>query len=488
MSRLRFIWITAWVLCSLACPEARAREQAGLRWSLDTSVFQGEDQALLDVMLLVDRLSLTWAPLDSGYAAALSARIRLQRDLETFRDTTLSLGDYIADPRTIGGGQKIPVLARLPVSAGALRVRLDLADEVAGTVERKDRRLRVPSREGRPSLSSIRLSASAPTPASEGAFVHGGWFCLPYADALFNADLPDAHGLIDVYDLPENTTAELALRLLDDTQYLVREEILPLEAAERQTLPLRWRMGDLPSGAWFCEVQLRGGGAEVWSSSRKSVYTINPEAQDLPGRIRESEFDHMDPLELAAFWQQCALLAEAEEERRWQDAGTSERRELLKEFWQRRDPDPRTRANERLAEFRRHIREAEGWAWQKTPGWQTDRGRVLVRYGEPGEKDDRRSGLSWDRLFRYGIDVELRSNRGFDSFSDPAPGERLADDQPGSDFEVWYYPRSGGGSIFVFMDREGFGEFELIHSTQAGEYFDPDWLDRLFGNTFFDRR
>jgi hypothetical protein len=33
---------------------------------------------------------------------------------------------------------------------------------------------------------------------------------------------------------------------------------------------------------------------------------------------------------------------------------------------------------------------------------------------------------------------------------------------------------------FIFIDLQGFGTFELVHSTKSGEYYDPQWGRKLF--------
>ena len=34
---------------------------------------------------------------------------------------------------------------------------------------------------------------------------------------------------------------------------------------------------------------------------------------------------------------------------------------------------------------------------------------------------------------------------------------------------------AGDGSLFIFEDATGYGDFRLVHSTAPGEIFDKDW-------------
>ena len=75
-------------------------------------------------------------------------------------------------------------------------------------------------------------------------------------------------------------------------------------------------------------------------------------------------------------------------------------------------------------------------------GWRTDRGRVLIVYGEP------------DQIDRH-----------------PSESE-------GKPYETWQYYQLEGGVEFDFLDRNGFGNYELVNSTKRGEIRDDDWQSR----------
>lgn len=73
------------------------------------------------------------------------------------------------------------------------------------------------------------------------------------------------------------------------------------------------------------------------------------------------------------------------------------------------------------------------------PGWKTDQGIVYLKYGPPS-------------------DIERHSS--------------TAETKP---YEVWRYDQIEGGVIFIFIDRSGFHQYELIHSTKRGELSEPNW-------------
>ena len=114
-------------------------------------------------------------------------------------------------------------------------------------------------------------------------------------------------------------------------------------------------------------------------------------------------------------------------EKDWQalkKATPSERIELMKQFWQARNPNGEREKNPLLEEFIMRVEEANTrFPWGNLQGWQTDRGRIFIVYGPP---DD----------IRYKID----SSRTM--------------------YEIWHYDEIG--REFVFEDIHGDGDFKLI--------------------------
>jgi GWxTD domain-containing protein len=101
------------------------------------------------------------------------------------------------------------------------------------------------------------------------------------------------------------------------------------------------------------------------------------------------------------------------------------RRARWEEFWKERDPDPSTPENEKLEEFVARVRvAADRYGERGRPGWGTDRGKVYIRYGEPGDVEQVPAG-----------------------FNTPA-------------YEIWRYTERN--LTFVFADTGGFGEYVLV--------------------------
>lgn len=104
------------------------------------------------------------------------------------------------------------------------------------------------------------------------------------------------------------------------------------------------------------------------------------------------------------------------------------------QYWQG-SPDAR-------AAFEARCQDAERYMHMEVPGWLTDRGRVLIRYGEPG--DIERSPFTTSHV----------------------------------PYEVWDY-FEGTTMSFVFADLNSSGDFRQVYSTVPGEVSFQNWQSMI---------
>ncbi len=105
-----------------------------------------------------------------------------------------------------------------------------------------------------------------------------------------------------------------------------------------------------------------------------------------------------------------------------------DRQRLYNGFWVARDPTPGTEENEIRQEFYRRVKVANAsFGFMRQPGWNTDRGTVYVKHGEPDQVDD------------Y-----------------PLMPSRLP-------YQEWHYYRGSQYRKFTFVDRNGDGDYRLVY-------------------------
>lgn len=122
--------------------------------------------------------------------------------------------------------------------------------------------------------------------------------------------------------------------------------------------------------------------------------------------------------------EQARYISTAEESRKIRRADEAKQKELFKKFWKERDPTPNTAANELMDEYYRRVEHANEKFGAFQDGWKTDMGMIFILFGPP---DD--------------MEVNLFA-------------------RDGRSYQTWHYYVINRS--FVFVDYNGFGEYELL--------------------------
>jgi GWxTD domain-containing protein len=105
-------------------------------------------------------------------------------------------------------------------------------------------------------------------------------------------------------------------------------------------------------------------------------------------------------------------------------APADQKEKVFKEFWQDQAKNANADANELMEEYYRRVEYANEHFATNRAGWESDRGRIYVTYGEP-------------------TDIERHP---FEAGSRP--------------YEIWYY--NNIARRFIFVDYTGFGDYTLV--------------------------
>jgi GWxTD domain-containing protein len=119
---------------------------------------------------------------------------------------------------------------------------------------------------------------------------------------------------------------------------------------------------------------------------------------------------------------------------------------MMDKFWVRRDPDPATPENEYEEEFWRRVEYVQThFSDPINEGLKTDRGKVYVLYGSPGEIEDHTAGQSLTSIEMSTWDTKA--------------------------YVAWKYyfgGTAGKRMLFVFVDDVGDGVYNIFASTEPG--------------------
>ncbi|MCX7909124.1 MAG: GWxTD domain-containing protein [Ignavibacteria bacterium] len=218
----------------------------------------------------------------------------------------------------------------------------------------------------------------------------------------------------------------------------------------------------LSSGVYFFEVTLLdANGKFLTRSKKKKFYLLNPELPPEPVRrytepelFEKSIFATLSDKEADLEFEKAKYIASDYEKELFKSLTTTEaKRRFLFQFWRRRNPDTTLIYNQAYENFVQKVNYANKFfsVGNQVEGWKTDRGRVLIQYGEPTSRE----------------------------FYPREPNKRS--------YEIWFYSELQGGAFFYFVDLVGNGNFILVHSTAMNEIYNENWYTDFVTGTNSER-
>ncbi|MCX7022883.1 MAG: GWxTD domain-containing protein [bacterium] len=222
---------------------------------------------------------------------------------------------------------------------------------------------------------------------------------------------------------------------------------------------------------------------------RESFFWIGPETSEAVTEVARVSDVPMTDREFEQILHEIGFIVTEDELIRLKAAPPEGRWTMVDHFWTVRDPDPTTPENEYKIEYYRRLAYVRvHFATGYTDGLDTDQGRLYVKYGPPdeivenplgagiagtehleGEASELEGSFSQDG--RQGTAVAAHGNEGR---TDTSVGEFMGVivnlEKP---HLLWIYYASSSDSSsrkFLFEDRTGFANYEIVWSTERGEY------------------
>ncbi len=306
-------------------------------------------------------------------------------------------------------------------------------------------------------ISDIELALEIKRSSEESKFVKNGYFVFPNPYGLYGFQWPLLSYYCEIYNLSPldpktDSTYSAGAVILNDAGEIIQE--LPGQTRIRKAGSLVETgsavVSSLVSGRYTIRLEITDHGVSDTVFVQKTFYVYRDEdyadrragAKDsVPGYL--AGFMSMPEDELDEHFDQLRFLSGNEEKRLYKDLDLEGKRRFMIHFWTIRNPDPLSGQNIFMREYQKRIEYVkDNFSLGPLPGWRSDRGRIYLIYGEP------------DDIFK--------------SYS--SRGDRS--------YEIWYYDHLQTGVEFVFVDRTGFGQLELVHSTHRSEVYDREWRER----------
>ncbi len=314
-----------------------------------------------------------------------------------------------------------------------------------------------PFEKDKAAISDIQL-ASKILPNSENKssiFYKNTFEVTPMPTLVFGQNLPVVFYYCEVYENSDTKTGPpLQLNCMvynskGRVYFSKTKEIL-------RGVPSRVEVGSIvinkfPTDTYSMKITLMDSMDNFNSSSIKRFFVYNPSVKNLDTAQSQhlgaltSVFGVMSSEECDNVFAESKYIATPAEIDQFKKIDSANaKREFLYKFWKKLADNPDADKRVTYQDYMKRVHEAnQKYGTMYKPGWKTDRGRVLLIYGEPSEID------------RY-------------------PNE--TDSKP---YEIWHYNDIQGGVIFVFADLTGFSDYQLVNSTARGEYNDDNWQQRI---------
>jgi len=447
-----------------------AQPRAFLPLSVDYAVFNSASTgSYVEIYVACLQNSLKYEKDDDGMVARFNVEVQMKQAEEETKRHTESLLARVDSEDDIQDGSELRHVIRLSPEPGEYNLRVALTDAISGKAGEflTDISIRALS-DSSFEMSDIQFCSKIIRTQGEGQFNKNGLRVIPNSSSVYSITMPVLYYYAELYNLPYDAE--------NNGTYTLESIITTKEGDIVKTFPVKktrkpgttavlaggHNIVTLPSDTYFLKLRVTDDETGTKTESSKRFFLFKPTKEQLAAAqegaantndLMTAYYVNLSEEELDAEFNKARYIARPEEKKIYENLDSSAKVQFLVEFWNRRDDDKTTRSNEFKRTYLQLVDYAsENFTTKFSNGWKSDRGRVLLVYGAPSEI------------------------------------ERSPMERGSKPYEIWSYDELEGGSIFVFADLRGFGDYELIHSTYSKELYQPDWerqiLRRRSGDLF----
>lgn len=337
-------------------------------------------------------------------------------------------------------GNFFPVQFDLPLAPARYQLRLDLTETTTNKTGSAVLPFQaLPLNTPRLQLSDLQFSSNIKADTAAGRFGKNGLQITPYASRLYGGALTLLYFYFEIYNLAAADSYEVHYSIRDDQQKTVRR--LPPKIARQpgngSVEVGAISIGTLTAPSYQLQVEVKDRARQTAVAMAKSFFVLAPpagaasEVEQRLAAMTEKELKmHLEQIQYLLVEDDKLMLAELE---------VPAQKSYLAQLWKGWDTRPETPVNEFWTEYFQRIAYADkNFSSAFVPGWKSDRGRIVIKFGIPNEVE------------RFPAETDARPH------------------------EVWYYYREGRKK-FIFADIEGQGRYELVFSSDERELTRPDW-------------
>jgi GWxTD domain-containing protein len=309
-------------------------------------------------------------------------------------------------------------------------------------------------------LSDLELASSIEklAPESTGVFAKNTMEIVPNPGLLYGEHAPKLYYYFEAYRLLGGVPGSRykARCLIKDSGNKIVEGLMNPDRTKKKAFDSSVELGlvdvsSLASGIYTLVCGIADSVGQLLASREKKFYIYNPGVVPVPTpglAPSPGSFGPLDLLSEAELDKEFEMMqyVTAKEERKFFKnlQNIAAKREFIFSIWLQPRPNQPLSGLAFRQQYLERVQEANAqYGSALRQGWKADRGRVYILYGPPSNI------------------------------------ERFPSTQETKPYEIWTYHELQGGAEFIFADRYGFKNYELIHSTLRGELSNLNWRDLI---------
>lgn len=432
------------LLLPLSLFSAQNQSEVDFNVTLDYSRFSIEGGIYLDVYLMIPQSIFTFVKAENGLEAQVVFQTALIQDDIVPYDPDRWTRTYRApDRQSISALTWVPDISKFYVEPGDYTLQVTIVD----VHSKKQQTMRRPiSLElfppGEITISDITLASQVIKAKAENEFTRYGYDVVPNAQRTFTSGAPMMYYFFEAYGLSGTGDYGVHTQILSLNGDIVQD--FPSSTKKMPgTSVVEWgglNTAGLGSGIYKLAIEISEGVTNRSITQKRTFYILRESSGKQDDVEEKDDYAGLSASQVDDIYKVVSVIMDKKEKRLYEKSDDVGRRKVLNTFWERRDPDPETPVNEFKVEFYQRVQMANrDFGSEKDGGWSTDRGRVLIKYGPPNNIDTQQSSL---------------------------------DQKP---WITWEYYDIEGGVYFIFVDRTGYGSFQLVTSNARDEVQDSDW-------------
>lgn len=287
------------------------------------------------------------------------------------------------------------------------------------------------------SLSQIEFVSEVQNKIDGSPFIKGDKKIIPNPWRRYGALNSRLSFFYEIYNMPSGSDLRGEYAITDNKGRTVKKlsDIEYSNSSGNVSIVHGINISNLPTGTYNLNIELADSASSSSTSQSRTFEVIQMDTSSQHKGLTEEDAEIGGGL--------IQYLGTPAQHSFYEDLDQAGKAQYIIDFWAQNDPTPGTPENEFLQKIMERFHYAnKNFKWQNIPGWKTDRGRIIIKYGMP------------DDIEYHNTEADMKN------------------------YEIWTYNQDKQFN-FVFADIRSNGNFKLINSTKEGEVSDPNWRDYL---------